>query len=142
MRFLELRISFPVGGAVRSVLAFRTDADRQGESGDVQSWPDADDDPRLPMVLPGLLIGLATKLRFYSAPGVTGYGATVRAMVRFVKAKHYPPGAWLRPFALALLRVGVRPVLLPPALRKVLGSSFWRQLRQPSGTSFPREPGN
>ena len=101
------------------MLAFRTDADRQGESGDVESWPHRDD-PRLPSVLPGLLTGLAAKLRFYTAPGVRGYAATVRAMVQFVRRKNYPSKSWLRPFALALLRVGARYAVLPRALRRVL----------------------
>ena len=73
------------------------------------------------MVLPGLLTGLAAKLRFYSAPGVRGYGATVRAMYLFVKGKKYPSKMWRRPFALALVRVGARAGVLPRPLRKALG---------------------
>ena len=114
MRCLEVRIFLEPDKPAKSVLAFRTDADRQGESQDVQSWP-ARDDPRLPMVLPGLLKGLAAKLRFYGAP--------VRAIYSFVRAKGYPTGAWMRPFALALLRVGARPSILPRPLRRVLGGS-------------------
>ena len=121
MRCLEVRISLEPGKAAKSVLAFRTDSDRQGESGDIESWPSRED-PRLPMVLPGLLTGLAAKLRFYSAPGVRGYGATVRAMYIFVKAKKYPSTMWLRPFALALVRVGAHPGVLPRPLRRVLGA--------------------
>ena len=37
MRCLELRLAFGHARSVRCTLAFRTDADRQGESGDVQS---------------------------------------------------------------------------------------------------------
>jgi hypothetical protein len=122
MRCLEVRISLEPRTAPKSVLAFRTDADRQGESGDIESWPHRDD-PRLPMILSGLLTGLAAKLRFYTAPGVRGYAATIREMFRFVQRKNYPTSSWLRPFALALLRVGARPEVLPRVLRRVLGHS-------------------
>ena len=121
MRCLEVRITFAPPLPVKAVLAFRTDADRQGESGDIESWPSRED-PRVPLVLPGLLTGLAAKLRFYTTQGVRGYGATVRAMFHFVKAKHYPSAWWQRPFALALLRVGACKSVLPPALRRALGS--------------------
>ena len=125
VRCLEVRISFEQDKPVKSVLAFRTDADRQGESGDIESWPRRDD-PRLPMVLPGLLTGLAAKLRFYAPPGVRGYAATVRAMYRFVRSKAYPTAKWLRPFALALPRVGARPSVLPRPLRRALGAGSQR----------------
>ena len=122
MRCLELWLTFSEGHAVRSVLAFRTDADRQGESNDVASWP-ARDDPRTRMLLPSLLQGLAAKLRFYSGPGVEGFTATVRRMVTFVSAKGYPTSWWRRPFALALLRVGVPAGCLPRQLRAVVAAS-------------------
>ena len=131
MRCLEVRVTFQEGLPPKSVLAFRTDADRQGESGDIESWPDRED-PRLPVVLPGLLTGLAAKLRFYTAPGVRGYAATIREMYRFVQRKGYSTGSWMRPFALALLRVGARPAVLPRALRRVLGTSA--SVLAPSGT--------
>ena len=120
MRCLELRLSFAPGLPVRCLLAFRTDANRQGESGDVEAWP-CREDPRIRMVLPGLLMGLAAKLRFYSSPALGGYTATIRAMYSFIKRKLYPSDWWLRPFALALLRVGALPACLPPPLRGALG---------------------
>lgn len=120
VRCLELRISFTAGEPVRSVLAFRTDEDRQGESHDVESWP-AREDPRTPMLLPGLLHGLAAKLRFYTAEGATGYTATIRGMVAFLKAKGYPSAWWRRPFGLALLRVGADRQVLPRSLKVALG---------------------
>ena len=55
-------------GAVKAVLAYRTDADRQGESGDVRTWPEWQD-PRTPALLLGLLSGLAAKVVRYTAPG-------------------------------------------------------------------------
>ncbi len=62
IRVLELRVT--VGpGRPRVVVAFRTDSDRQGESGDVTSWPPPPGDPRVPLVLRSLLEGLAAKLR-------------------------------------------------------------------------------
>ena len=120
MRCLELRLHFQEGRPVRSLLAFRTDKDRQGESNDVQAWPQRED-PRIRSVLPGLLSGLAAKLRFYTSPGVDGYSATIRAMYTFVKAKRYPSRWWRRPFALALLRVGAHPACLPRPLQQALG---------------------
>jgi hypothetical protein len=38
-RCLELRLSWGSDSEVKAVLAYRTDADRQGESGDVTTWP-------------------------------------------------------------------------------------------------------
>ena len=75
-RFLETFLEFRADGA-RCILGFRTDTDRQGESGDVQSWPPSFD-PRTRMLLPALLMGLVSKLRFYTAPGIGGFTATVR----------------------------------------------------------------
>ena len=59
-RMLEVRVR--VCGVVRSSLAFRDDADRQGESGDVVSWPPISD-PRTKELLPGLLSSLAARIR-------------------------------------------------------------------------------
>ena len=115
-RLLEVRLTLARGSRVRSVLAFRTDADRQGGSGDVDSWP-APDNPRTRMLLPGLLAGLAGKLRFDTVASVGGYTATIRAMYAFVTRKHYPASWWLRPFALQLMRSGAHLACLPPALR-------------------------
>ena len=58
-------------GAVHSVLVFRVDADRQGESMDVTSWPPRRD-PRLKPLLGSLLASLATKIRLHRAEGVPG----------------------------------------------------------------------
>ena len=115
-RLLEVRLTLARSSKVRSLLAFRTDPDRQGESGDVDSWPAADD-PRARMLLPGLLAGLAGKLRFYTVAGVRGYTATIRAMYAFVARKRYPSGWWLRPFALQLMRSGAHIACLPRRLR-------------------------
>ena len=60
-----------------------------------------------------------------------GYAATVRGMYNFVKAKNYPLRRWLRPLALAFLRVGVRPSLLPDALKRVLGTGFLAKHQRP-----------
>ena len=119
IRCLETRLVFSADKPVRCLLAFRTDADRQGESGDVSSWP-MPDDPRTPLLLPGLLAGLAAKLRFYTAANVGGYTATVRRMYAFVRQRGYPRKLWMRPFALALLRCGVPVPCLPRLLRRVI----------------------
>ena len=82
MRCLEMRLtfgSFEQARCVRSTLAFRTDSDRQGESGDVVSWPQPDD-PRTRMLLSALLSGLAAKVRFYCSRETAGLTATVRLM--------------------------------------------------------------
>ena len=117
-RFLETRLAFE-GGKARCVLAFRTDADRQGESNDVTSWP-MPFDPRARMLIPGLVMGLASKLRFYGAPDIAGYTATIRRMYQFVKKRSYPKRWWLRPLAVALVRVGAPIACLPPLLRLAL----------------------
>ena len=70
------------------------------------------------MILPGLLMGLASKLRFYTGDGLGGYTATIRRMYQFVKAKRYPCSWWVRP--LALVRVGAALPCLPSLLREVL----------------------
>ena len=117
-RFLETFLFFSANG-VRCTLGFRTDPDRQGESGDVQSWPPTFD-PRARMLLPGLLMGIVSKLRFYAAPGIGGFTATVRRIYRFVKARGYPKRWWLRPLAIAFVRVGVAAPCLPQPLRVAL----------------------
>ena len=114
-RFLETQIAFD-GNKTRCVLAFRTDPDRQGESKDVTSWPTCFD-PRARMLIPGLVMGLVSKLRFYSASGVAGYTATVRKMYQFMKSLSYPKRWWLRLLAVALVRVGAPIVCLPALLR-------------------------
>ena len=116
VRCLELRLAFGVGRPVHVTVAFRTDADRQGEAGNVTAWPGRWD-PRTPRVLPGLLAGLAAKLRQYRAPGTGGYTAAIRRATAFVKAKGYPSRWWVRRFALSLLRQGVPAGCLPPLLR-------------------------
>ena len=39
-RCLELRLDWTSATAVKVTLAFRTDLDRQGESGDLRTWPE------------------------------------------------------------------------------------------------------
>ena len=119
VRCLELRLRFDPPRAVHVTVAFRTDCDRQGEAGDVVSWPPRVD-PRARMLVPALLCGLASKLRQYRAPCTLGYTASIRRAFQFVKAKRYPPRWWVRPFALALARegtpIGCMPHLLSVAL--------------------------
>ena len=117
-RFLETFISFRADG-VCCTLGFRTDADRQGESGDVESWPPPFD-PRVRLLLPGLLMGIVSKLRFYTAPGIGGFTSTVRRIYQFIKNRGYPKRWWLRPLAVACVRVGVAPPCLPRPLRVAL----------------------
>ena len=117
-RFLETFISFNENG-IRCILGFRTDSDRQGESGDVESWPPAFD-PRAKMLLPGLIMGIVSKLRFYAAPEVGGFTATIRRIYQFLKARGYPTRWWLRPLAVAFVRVGVAVPCLPRLLRYAL----------------------
>ena len=64
-RCLELRIDWENQSSVKAVLAYRTDQDRQGESSDVRTWPEWRD-LRVPVILRGLLVGLATKLVDYT----------------------------------------------------------------------------
>ena len=118
-RCLELRIDWSHSTMITAVLAYRTDDDRQGESRDVRTWPDWRD-PRTPLVLRGLLAGLATKLTNYADPALGGFSASLRQALRFLRSKHYPTKHWMRSVALQLLRLGVRFSLLPRALRKVL----------------------
>ena len=135
-RFLETHIAFD-GGNVRCVLAFRTDPDRQGESNDVTSWP-TPFDPRARLLIPGLVMGLASKLRFYCVPGVAGYPATIRRMYQFVKGLGYPTRWWLRPLAVALVRTGAPVACLPPLLRLALS---WPAKRF-RAAAVPREEGS
>ena len=132
-RFLETQIAFD-GNKTRCVLAFRTDPDRQGESKDVTSWPTCFD-PRARMLIPGLVMGLVSKLRFYSASGVAGYTATIRKMYQFMKSLSYPKRWWLRPLAVALVRVGAPIVCLPPLLRFAVSWPADRGRKQIGGTN-------
>jgi len=117
IRCLELWLLFRSGRPVHVTVAFRTDPDRQGEAGNVTSWPGRSD-PRTPRVLPGLLAGLAAKLRQYRAPGTGGFTAAIRRALTFVKAKGYPSKWWARRFGLFLLRQGVPIGCLPMLLRE------------------------
>ena len=118
-RCLELRIDWTGDSKVKTVLAYRTDVDRQGESGDVRTWPEWRD-PRAHAVLHGLLVGLAAKLVMYSDESVGGLPASLRKAVRFLRQRCYPTKRWLKPFALELSRLGVPYCILPRPLRKVL----------------------
>ena len=127
-RCLELRIDWTNDACkVKSVLAYRTDTDRQGESADVRTWPEWRD-PRATVVLHGLLVGLATKLTTYADVSVGGFPASLRQAVRFLRHGGYPTKQWLRPFALELLRLGVAFNVLPRALRNVLRPAQQHQL--------------
>ncbi len=117
----------------RAVLAFRTDADRQGESHDVTSWPHRDD-PRTPLVLLALLHGLAAKIRQYHVPGAGGYTATVRRSVVFLRGRGYPTSWWVRPFTMALLRCGVAVACMPHLLRTATWSCSPRLRAGPEQT--------
>ena len=99
------------------MLAYRTDEDRQRESGDVVSWPQRDD-PGTKTLLGSLLSGLAAKTRFYCHPKLGGFTATLRSMCRFIVARGYPRGWWTHEFALQLLRNGVPFGCLPRQLRE------------------------
>ena len=127
-RCLELRIKWisdsnATGGEqpghVKAVLAYRTDPDRQGESGDLRTWPEWRD-PRAKGLLHGLLCGLAAKVVQYSTPGMGGLPASVRGAVRFLRQRGYPSKKWLRPFGLELLRRGVPMKCLPKSLKGTL----------------------
>ena len=115
-RMLEVRVSVDSASRVKSVLAFRDDADRQGESGDVTSWPPSQD-PRTRKLLGSLLAGLAAKIRLYHAGGVPGLCASWRGAYQFVCRRGYPSKWWRRPLALAALRNGMPLGVLPRALR-------------------------
>ena len=118
-RCLELRLTLRAHMPPKVVVAFRTDADRQGESKDVTSWPPRTD-PRARLVVHSLLQGLAAKLRLYRVAGTGGYTAAVRAALGFVRNRRYPKRWWVRPFALALARNGVPTACMPRLLRKTL----------------------
>ena len=118
-RCLELRISWIDNAKVKAILAYRTDADRQGESQDVCTWPEWKD-PRTSTVLHGLLAGLAAKLVAYSHDSIGGLPASLRQALQFLRMRRYPTRLWMRPFALQLARLGVPFSVLPRPLRKVL----------------------
>ena len=88
-RCLELRICWLDAAKVKAVLAYRTDADRQGESHDVRTWPEWKD-PRTSTVLHGLLTGLAVKLVTYSHESIGGFPASLRQALQFLRARRFP----------------------------------------------------
>ena len=116
---LEMRLHCQAGSGIKATLAYRNDADRQGESHDVSSWPPWCD-PRARSVLHSLLCGLAAKIAAYHVDGLHGLPASVRAAVQFLRGRGYPTKKWLRPFALALLHRGVPRKSLPRSLLGVL----------------------
>jgi hypothetical protein len=113
-RMLEVVVA--VGPPVRCSLAFRDDADRQGESGDVTSWP-CRADPRTPQLMHSLLSGLAAKIRLYHTAGVGGFTSSWRKAYAFVRRRGYPSKRWRRPLAMAALRQGAALHALPRPLR-------------------------
>jgi hypothetical protein len=137
IRCLELRLLFRPALPVHVTVAFRTDADRQGEAQNVVSWPGRRD-PRTPRVLPGLLAGLAAKLRHYRAVGTGGFTASIRRAVSFVQAKGYPSKWWVRRFALLLLKQGVPAGCMPQRLRVALPTSTRRSQRSVDGQDEER----
>jgi hypothetical protein len=132
IRCLELRLLFRQALPVHVTVAFRTDPDRQGEAHNVTAWPGRWD-PRTPRVLPGLLAGLAAKLRQYRAPGTGGFTAALRRAVSFVKAKRYPSRWWVRRFTLSLLRQGVPVGCLPLLLRNAVSIDCCARLSSGAG---------
>ena len=66
-----------------------SDADRQGESNDVSSWPPWCD-PRARSLIRPLLLGLAAKIVSYNVDGVHGLPASVRAAIQFLRGRGYP----------------------------------------------------
>ena len=120
-RCLELWLSWAEDDRVKAQMAYRTDADRQGESGDVRTWPEWED-PRTPALLRGLLAGLASKLVRYSAAGVGGFPASIRAAVQFLRHRGCPSRHRLRPFAAELVRHGAPAGCLLKTLRAALRS--------------------
>ena len=123
VRCLELRLRFSSDEAVHTTVAFRTDEDRQGEDHAVTSWPPRND-PRVPLVLPSLLHGLASKLRLYYIPGTKGYTCAIRKATAFIRARGYPVNWWARSWALALVRQGAIAQCLPRLLRTALHCDF------------------
>ena len=83
-RCLELRLALNPAAGLKAVMAYRADADRQGESMDVTSWPPWRD-LRARSLLRPLLLGLAAKLVQYHVDGVHGLPASLRAAVRFLR---------------------------------------------------------
>ena len=108
-RCLEVRLEWLAKRPVKAALAYRTDPDRQGESGDVRTWPERQD-PRTPALLRGLLAGLASKAMRYAALEVGGMTASIRQAVKFLRGRGYPTKWWLRAFGCAALR---GPTVLP-----------------------------
>ena len=104
-RCLEIRLDWQCPSNVSVVLAYRTDGDRQGESGDVVSWPRWKD-PRTTKVLNGLLSGFASKLCRFGHPQMAGFSKSLRMGVQWMRQRKYPTKYWLRPLGLALLRFG------------------------------------
>ena len=88
-RMLEIRADASVCGGLRATLAFRDDGDRQGEPGDVTSWPPRLD-PRSKPLLGSLLAGSAAKIRLYHAHGVPGLCAWCRLAYQFARRRGYP----------------------------------------------------
>ena len=95
------------------------DSNRQGESGDVRTWPEWSD-PRAPALLRGLLAGLAAKVARFADPAVGGLPASVRQAVQFLRGRGYPTKRWLRPFGCELLRRGVPAHCLPKCVQAAL----------------------
>ena len=126
-RCLEVRLDWTCQDNVAVVLAYQTDADRQGESGDVTSWHKWKD-PRTENVLHGLLAGLASKLNRFAHEEMSGYTKSIRLAVQWMRQRQYPTKKWLRPFALELLRFGTPPSLLPHCLRNVI----WHNMNTPT----------
>ena len=118
-RFLEVKLELRNTPKIHAELAFRDDADRQGESNDVSSWPPRHD-PRIRQLLPALLAGLASKIRQYHAKETGGLTASWRRAVQFLKRRAYPEKWWRRPLALSALRQGIARRLLPRCLRAAL----------------------
>ena len=116
-RCLELLIT--ADAPVKCLLGFRTDPERQGESGDVTAWPSVRD-PRAKTVCRGMVQGVAAKIAQYFQEGLKGLPATIRKTMKFIKATGYPSKWWLRTLLLALLRRGVPLGILPKALRNIV----------------------
>ena len=122
VRCLELRLRFSASKPVHVTVAFRTDEDRQGEDQLVTSWPPRQD-PRVPLVLPSLLHGLASKIRLYHVVGTAGYTSAIRKATAFIRSRNYPIKWWARSWALALVRQGAVAHCLPRLLRAALHNS-------------------
>ena len=121
-RCLELLVTADV--PVKCLLGFRTDPERQGESGDVTAWPSVRD-PRAKTSCRGMVQGVAAKIAQYFTEDVKGLPATIRRTVQFIKKTRYPSKWWLRTLVLALLRRGIPLGILPKSLRKVVADRHW-----------------